>query len=236
MNIEKNIQIIDLGLFLEKEKLLAISDIHLGYEEALTKQGILIPKFHFKDLIIRLEKMIKSTKPEIILINGDMKHEFGTISDEEWRNSLKLIDFLKKNCKELIILKGNHDTIIDPIAKKRDIVPIKEHIVGDVLFCHGDFVPKIPADVKTIVIGHEHPAVSVREGIRTEVFKCFLKGKWKEYNLIVLPSMNLLTEGTDITQEKLLSPFLKQDITDFDVYIVADKVYEFGNVGKIEDL
>ncbi|MBU0461404.1 MAG: metallophosphoesterase, partial [Nanoarchaeota archaeon] len=147
MDITENIRIIDLGIFLVKERLLAISDIHLGYEESLTKQGILIPKFHFKDLIIRLEAMIEETKPKIILVNGDLKHEFGTISDEEWRNALKLIDFLKKNCEQLIILKGNHDTIIDPIAKKRDITPVKEFMVGEVLFCHGDFIPKIQKNI-----------------------------------------------------------------------------------------
>ena len=62
---------------------------------------------------------------------------------------------------------------------------------------------------------------------------CFLKGKWKEYALIVIPSLNLVTEGTDLTKEKTLSPFLKQDISDFEVWIVGDKPYYFG---KLENL
>jgi len=216
--------------------LLAFSDVHLGYEEALTKQGILIPKFHFKDLVLRLEKMIQAVKPRVIVVNGDLKHEFGTISDDEWRNALKLIDFLRKNCEELVLLKGNHDKMMDPIACKRDMKAVKEHVAGDVMFCHGDFVPFIPDNVKTIVIGHEHPAVRVREGVRSEKFKCFLHGKWDGKQLIVLPSMNLLTEGTDVASELVMSPFLKRDLSDFDVWIVADKIYEFGKLKKIEKM
>jgi metallophosphoesterase superfamily enzyme len=52
-------------------------------------------------------------------------------------------------------------------------------------------------------------------------------------NLIVQPSFNLVTEGTDITKERLLSPFLKQDLGDFEVFIVSDKIYKFGKVKDI---
>ena len=44
--------------------------------------------------------------------------------------------------------------------------------------------------------------------------------------------MNLLTEGTDVLREKLLSPFLN-DISDFDVYIVSDEVMKFGKVKNL---
>jgi len=48
-----------------------------------------------------------------------------------------------------------------------------------------------------------------------------------------MPSFNLVSEGTDILKEKLLSPFLHQNINNFDVYVVEDKVYNFG---KVRDL
>jgi hypothetical protein len=47
----KGIEIIDLSLYLKEQKVLVIADLHIGYEEALTKQGIMVPKFHFKDLV-----------------------------------------------------------------------------------------------------------------------------------------------------------------------------------------
>ena len=65
---------------------------------------------------------------------------------------------------------------------------------------------------------------------RFEKFKCFLKGKYKNKLLIVQPSFNLLTIGTDILKQRLQSPFLK-DIKDFEVFIVEDKIYDFGFFG-----
>ena len=228
MQILPNIKIIDLSLYLTKYKTLIIADTHIGYEEALNKQGIMIPRFHFKDLIQRLEKIMQKIKPTTIIINGDIKHEFGTISEQEWRYTLRLIDFLTRHCKHLIIIKGNHDKILGPIAKKRNIETADHVLIEDILITHGNKLLKIPKPIKTIIIGHEHPAVSIQDGARIEKFKCFLKGKYKRTNLIVQPSFNLITEGTDITKDKILSPFLKQNLKNFKVYIIADKVYYFG--------
>ena len=232
MNISSDIQIIDLALYLPKYKTLIIADSHIGFEEALNKQGILVPRFQFKELIQRLEKILSKVKPETIIINGDVKHEFGRISEQEWRHTLRLIDFLSRHCKNLFLIKGNHDTILGPIAEKRKITTADQIILGDILITHGHKLVKFPKPIKTIIIGHEHPAVGLREKARVEIFKCFLKGKYKKAVLIVQPSLNLVTEGTDITREKLLSPFLK-DIRNFECFIVEDKVYRFGKIKNL---
>jgi len=233
MQISKNIEIKDLALHLKEENILIIADTHVGYEESLNKQGILIPRFQFQEIIKRLKPILNQYNK--IIINGDIKHEFGTISDQEWRHTLQLIDLLSEHCKELILIKGNHDTILGPIAKKRNIKIVDEYKVNDILITHGDKLKDLK-EIKTIIIAHEHPAISIKEGARTELFKCFLKGKYKKATLIVQPSYNLVTEGTDIIKEKVLSPFLKQDLSDFDVFVVADKVYEFGKLKKLVEL
>lgn len=263
MLITKDIEIVDLGLFLKKENILVIADTHIGYEESLNKQGILIPWFQFRATLERLKSIIDKlsagrSKPESqnskarqrletsdmhhdnetsckgqflskIVINGDIKHEFGTISEQEWRHTLKLLDFLNEYTSDIVLINGNHDTILEPIAKKRGI-KVKEYlIVDDVLIIHGDRLNKKIADVirdnriKKIIIGHEHPALSLAEGSRVEKYKCFLKGRWKNKMIIVQPSFNLVTEGTDVLKDSLLSPFLKQDLGRFESYIVAEE-------------
>lgn len=234
MQITKEIEIIDLGLWIKKHKLLVLADFHMGFEEALNKQGILVPRFQFKDIIQRLEKIFTKIKPDIIVVNGDIKHEFGTISDQEWRETLKLIDFLAKHCKKLLLTKGNHDTILGPIAKKRNIEVVDNFIVDEIIVTHGHKIPKDIAKYKTIIMGHEHPAVSIHERVRTEKFKCFIVGKYKRKRLIVQPSFNIVTEGTDVLREDILSPFLKQNLGNFDVYVVADKVYNFGKLKNLK--
>jgi len=39
-----------------------------------------------------------------------------------------------------------------------------------------------------------------------------------------------MIEGTDILKEQILSPFLQQNLDNFDVYVFEDKVYEFGKL------
>ena len=87
----------------------------------------------------------------------------------------------------------------------------------------------------TIIIGHEHPAISISKNSRSETFKCFLIGKYKNKNLIVMPSFNILIEGSNILKEKLLSPFLKKsNLDDFEIYVVADKIYNFGKLKNVK--
>ncbi len=236
MEVTKGIEIIDLCLYLKKENILILADTHIGYEEALNKQGVLIPRFQFKEVIEKLEEILKKVKKlDKIIINGDIKHEFSTISEQEWRHTLRLLDFLGKYCKEIILIKGNHDTILGPIAKKRNVKVVEDYKTKDTLIIHGHKIPSKEKlkGIKKIIIGHEHPAISIHEGPRTELFKCFLKGKWRRGTLIVQPSFNFVTEGTDILKEELLSPFLKQDLSNFEAFVVADKVYGFGKVRKL---
>ncbi len=239
MDILPKIRIAGLALYLEKEKALIISDTHVGLEEALNREGILVPRLQLKRLVAELGRVLSQVRPKTIIINGDLKHEFGTISEQEWRDALKLLDLLGKNSEELILIKGNHDTILGPLAGKRGLSVVPSLRLGDILITHGH---KLPAEkeldgIKTIIIGHEHPAVSVRDGIRSELFKCFLVGKYRGKNLIVMPSMNSITEGTDILKEELLSPFLKNlNMGDFEVYVAADTTYHFRKLKTLQKL
>ena len=253
MKILDDIEIIDLAIYTNKT--LIFTDFHIGYEEALNKQGLMVPRFQFQEIMKRLETIfsrLKNKKIERIIVNGDLKHEFGTISEQEWRHTLRLLDYFGQRCEEIILIKGNHDTILGPIAKKRNVRVLDYYIIftinnktqksfknnydkTKILVIHGDKIPdkELLKGVSTIIIGHEHPAVSVREGARAELFKAFLVGKWKKYYIIVQPSFNLFVEGTDVLKEEVLSPFLKGNLRNFDAIIVADKLYRFG---KLKDL
>ena len=235
MKVLPNIEIVDLALYVDST--LIIADVHIGYEESLNKQGILMPRLQFEEIVNKMNAIfaaLKGKRMKKIIVNGDLKHEFGTISEQEWRNTLKFLDLLAKHCNELILIKGNHDTILGPIAKKRN-VNIKEFFLiksKKILIMHGNKIPnkEVLKEVSTVIIGHEHPAVSIKDGPRVEQFKCFLKGKYKGKSLIVQPSFNTMIEGTDLLKDKILSPFLKQNLDNFDVYVVEDKVYEFGKL------
>ncbi len=242
MKILDGIEIIGKALWIKKKRILIIADLHLGYEEALNKQGILVPRIMFKEMKGEIKKLLK-LKPRLIIINGDLKHEFGHISRQEWRETLEILDLLEKKGKEkekgkrkVILIKGNHDTLLKPIALKKKTVIKDFYCFDDICVLHGHkiFLDKKIYDAKIFIIGHEHPAVSIREGVKQELYKCFLLGSWKKKKLIVIPSFFSVFEGSDVKKERLLSPYLNEKkIWDFEVFIIGDKVYKFG---KLKDI
>jgi putative SbcD/Mre11-related phosphoesterase len=159
-----------LDLSLEVEDHLIISDLHLGYEEALNYQGIMIPKFQYPKIIKRIGEIHSRTDCEKVIINGDLKHEFGKISRQEWKETLKFIDYLKERFEEIILIKGNHDPLTPIIANKTDLDVYPRYSTGNFVVMHGDKIPDNWDDIKeeNIIIGHEHPAVGVRSGERME--------------------------------------------------------------------
>jgi len=232
MDIAPGIEIVGLGLKIGKT--LIIGDLHLGIEEAMNKEGILVPRFQFKDLVKRLEEMLRNAKPEIVVINGDLKHEFGTISKQEWNDVLNILDLISAYAKKIVLVKGNHDAILGPIARKQRVEITDSYREGNILVIHGHKKVDLPKGIEIIIIGHDHPAINLREGSRAETYKCFLKGKFNKKTLIVMPSLSAVTEGTDVLRYDLLSPYLHQDLKDFEVFIIADKAYSFGKIKSID--
>ncbi|MFP4423892.1 MAG: metallophosphoesterase [Candidatus Woesearchaeota archaeon] len=220
MHLLENVQIHDLGLIIDET--LIIADLHLGYEEAMARNGYMLPRYQFSETVKRILDILERSPVKKIVINGDLTHEFSRISRQERKDTDKLLALLKRKY-DVILVRGNHDTMTPGMKE--------QFLIGNTLIIHGHKIPEIPKEVETIVIGHEHPAISIGDNIRRELYKCFLFGSYKGYKLIVLPSFNQVTEGTDVSKEELLSPFLKEGVQDFDVFIVGfDEIYHFGTV------
>ena len=135
----------------------------------------------------------------------------------------------------VILVKGNHDTILGPIAKKKN-VEIKDYVIIDnICILHGHKIFNICFDkyIKTIIIAHEHPAITLSKEGKSEKYKCWLVGKWYNKKLIVMPSFMPFPVGSNITTDKL-SPFLKDSIKNFEVYVIGDRIYYFGKLKDIK--
>lgn len=233
-NIAEGIELHDVALYIKKSKTLVLTDFQLGYEEQLLRQGILVPFQHFENLTNRLLPILEKLKIDTIVVNGDLKHEFGRITRQEWSEVMDLLDFLHSFCKKLVLVKGNHDVVLASMAKQRNIEVVDNYLADNIFVTHGDKLPEIPKETKMIIIGHVHPAVSISDGTVSERYKCFLKGKWKNKTLIVQPSAFQLVEGSDIFRYDLKSPFLEGSLDNFEVWAVADKVFYFGKVKNLK--
>lgn len=227
--------VIDLAL--KVQDYLVISDLHLGYEQSLNAEGIMVPRFQYPLIVERLQEIQQKSSCNKIIVNGDLKHEFGRISRQEWNETMKFLDFLGDNFEEIILIKGNHDNFTKFIAQKTDLEVQESYQIRDYLILHGHkIIPGLKEKkVKNLIIGHEHPCIGLKSGERVEKIKCYLAGQYEQWNLVVMPSFNFVTEGSDILQEKPLSPFLKKIIGE-ELEIFAVENFEVFPFGKIRDL
>lgn len=219
------------------KKILAVGDLHLGYEEFLNNSGVFVSRKMFEEMIEEFDKIFeKSGKIDEVVLLGDVKHNFGSIMKQEWDDVLALIDYLFEKCKKVIIIKGNHDKIIEPIARKGNVSVKEKYFVGEYCFLHGDqdFEDIYNKKIKFWVLGHGHPAIKISDGVKVEKYKCFLTGKFKDKELIVVPSFFSYSQGSD-PRESDLGLAWKIDFSKFNVKVVNEdlEVLDFGLLKKL---
>lgn len=266
--MEKNYQFIGKSVYLEKEKALVISDLHIGYEESL---NIAMPRGQFNEIIRELSEIfdyLEEERKEVkeIIILGDLKHEFSRNIMQEWNEVRKFFSFLRDKVREegkIILIKGNHDKFIESIASKYAVETRDYCIENDKAFLHGD--KKIILDIDSVnnkqgasvnnknkedlinnkkikraFIGHFHPAIRLEEGVKSEIYKCFLRGDYKGKEIVILPSFFPLIEGVDVAKEALEESNLAYhfDLKNFEVYVPvsAKEVLDFGRVKDVRRL
>lgn len=214
MKVSKNVSIIEPWpiLFIENESTAIVSDLHIGIEDQYEKEGVHVPASFLNEIIDSIVRGIKSVNAKRIVILGDVKHEFGRPEESEWYGVKKLIKEVNSVSK-LEVVRGNHDNYIISILRDYNVPLHQQIFVGNYFLTHGhNFYPK-EITGKKVIIGHEHPTVSIRDelGIRHR-FKACLKTEIENREIIVLPSASRITLGTDINSTSpldLLSPFLK---------------------------
>ena len=224
------------------KKILAVGDLHLGYEEFLNEAGVFVSREMFKEMIRYFENVfLKVGKVEKVILLGDVKHGFGNILRQEWNDVLNLFDYLQEKCKEIIIIKGNHDKIIEPIAKKREIKVLNYYCLSGFCFLHGDTdFPKseiYSGKIKCWVLGHGHPAIKLSDGVKVEKYKCFLEGNYRRKKIIIVPSFIEANEGSD-PRDSELGMAWDFNLENFEVKIISSdandlRVRDFGRLGRI---
>jgi putative SbcD/Mre11-related phosphoesterase len=211
----------------------------------LKEQGINLLFDQLEDTKKELEIIFKRitaiyTLKKIILL-GDIKHNFHFQREEvsDLRNFLKFLEkYLPK--ENIILIKGNHDTFTLKDYELKDF-----HIENELAFTHGEIAfPELfnNKNIKTIITSHIHPAVLIKDkiNIKKEKYKCFLVGKYKRKQFIILPSFFSITEGTEINEytkgEKYSQIVPREKLKSFETYVVGKNgIYDFGKYGKLSN-
>lgn len=217
MQLTEDVEIIEFepALYLKSLDAIVVADIHLGLEWELEEKGVHIPFPTYTPIVKSLRNMFNYRSARRLIILGDIKNEFGNINPEEWTQVQDFVNDVRSFGAEPLLVRGNHDNFVRLVLRRLNVEfqdpPLR---LGKYFLMHGDKDYDLSSDGDVVLMGHEHPVVSIRDSIEVKHrFKSFLYGEHQGLKIIVLPSMNPLTMGTavnEVDMKDLLSPILRR--------------------------
>ena len=217
------------ALWLARERLLVVADLHLGYAWAHRAEGNLLPLSRPEDTSERLLTLVERYAPEEIVLLGDIVHRAVPIAPVQ--DELRVLCARLGACATLRLVAGNHDRELAPLLRACELkLEIsREWRVGQHLLVHGDrdeesaerHLAAARATGGLIVLGHEHPAVSLSDGVATRAkCPCFLVSG----DVIVLPAFTAWAAGSEIRRGRFLSPYARLTVFDRAIASVNGKL------------
>ena len=163
------------ALLLERpdERVLVISDLHLGWEVSLSHQGIHVPS-QVPRLLEKLRKIIVETQPGKLILLGDVKHAVAKVELEEWKYVPEFFDGLVQMIPEVQVIPGNHDGNLEPLTPPSVKISSSEGIAlwNTVGLFHGHAWPSPPlVGCKFLVMGHLHPVVMFKDPLGFRIIR-----------------------------------------------------------------
>ncbi|UCF59283.1 MAG: phosphoesterase, partial [Candidatus Bathyarchaeota archaeon] len=77
------------------ERVLAVADLHIGWEVSLAERGVHVPSQTPK-MLDKMLQLIKMCRPTNLIFLGDVKHAIAKVAMGEWRD---VPDFFETICK-----------------------------------------------------------------------------------------------------------------------------------------
>jgi len=153
-----------LLLQVNSKRILVVADLHIGWEAALAGKGVHVPSQTPK-ILERLLQLVRLCKPTSIIFLGDVKHAIARVEIEEWRDIPDLFDSIIRRVPDVQVIPGNHDGNLEPLLPESvRVLPYTGVVLGDVGLFHGHAWPAPELlGCRSLVIGHVHPVVSLRD-------------------------------------------------------------------------
>ncbi|MDK2892183.1 metallophosphoesterase [Methanohalophilus sp.] len=241
-------------------KALVIADIHIGIEWDLYNSGFLVPS-RLEERLKRVEKYIRETRPERIILLGDIKHNVPQIS---WQERDEIPHFLEKLAKHapVDIFPGNHDANMELLLPEDGDVTLhssRGDVIENVGYFHGHTWPSpAVAAAPLIITAHNHPTVRLTDSlgyaateqawVRTTMLADVIAEHYAKVGItmekpstnpiiIVVPAFNEICGGIPINEAEegdLLGPAFSSgaiDVDNAEVYLLDGM-----HLGKVKDI
>ncbi|HEX7860580.1 MAG TPA: metallophosphoesterase [Verrucomicrobiae bacterium] len=204
--------------YLEAERILCVADLHLGYAWAHRFSGQLMPLRSDEDLLTRLRDLCTFYKPAHLAILGDIVHQAVPIAEITTELSTTF-NGLREICGLKLIL-GNHDKKLRKLASTiGDHEFLNDFQTENFFLTHGNSPAAVPAN-KFVLMGHEHPSISLGDGIRSSKFPCFMVSE----TVLLLPAFSKWAAGSDIRSYEFMSLLAKSVRFTRAIAICAEKL------------
>ncbi len=218
------------AVWLEKEGVLAVADLHLGYAWAQRAAGNLVPLSAGEDAPLRLRALVEDYAPREVAVLGDIVHR--ALRLEGIHDALRsLVDAVGDRAR-LRLVAGNHDRQLD-ILLEQFRLPLQvetQLAIGPHRLLHGDRADEAQAaallaeaaqEKGRVLFGHEHPAITLSDRAATALkCPCFLVAP----DALVLPAFSSWAAGSDVRRGDFMSPLARQAKWRGAVAILAGKL------------
>jgi len=190
-----------------------VADIHLGYEEAMSLEGVYLPRVQLKRAVSLLESLASRYPGSRLVVAGDLKHHFSKLLRQE---RLEIAKFVMRardlGFREMLLVRGNHDNYAVIVLRSMNVDIVEElDLGGGVLVFHGHKHPESGFELG--IMGHEHPALQVSVGGGRTKFPVFLAVPLNDGgSVLVLPPAGTYQVGNVVTvrRENYLSPVIRE--------------------------
>ena len=223
------------------ERSLVITDLHLGFEAKLSSNNIYLGKnTSIIETAKDIEKILDKTKPESLILLGDIKSGIKYITKTEWNTIPAFFEMIKKRI-DVTVIPGNHDANIEKLIPKGiTLTSSKGIVVENMLLTHGHTMPSENfSHVNKIIMGHLHPVYFEEESLLNGK-RVWVSLKSKKHNIfptrtgeleiIILPSFNRYFYATQKKiYKKSISPIIERmealqaKIVDLDGTIIGNE-------------
>jgi putative SbcD/Mre11-related phosphoesterase len=148
----------------EKNRTLIVTDLHLGWEINLIRKGVHLPS-QMPKIRKTLLQLIKATKPDALVILGDVKHTIAKAESGEWHDIPEFFEAIMAKVDDIRVVRGNHDGNLEPLLPLRVELHSSTGItLNETGLFHGHTWPaRKLLECDTLVMGHVHPTVMFRD-------------------------------------------------------------------------
>ncbi len=205
------------AMVVEESNTLIVADIHLGYEDAMARAGVFLPRIQLRSALRILSEALASLPWKArIVINGDLKHVFERLTRQEKAEIARLARWLSTDSRvgEVVLVRGNHDTFVAPILGNLGVELVEDclEIAEGIVATHGHKRPECEYEI--VIIGHEHPSIQVDVGGARVKLPVLLDVPLREgRRAVVLPAMGAYQTGRSIGLEpgEYMSPIIREE-------------------------